>query len=159
MDQPAKSSNASWPQLVLGFVVAGAAACALGLILGYLTGQSGPDKTALLAALLPAVIAAGGLVVFSRLGSDGSFAANILPSVCVLVFAIGLYFGVEYGEERRKDGADRAAVIGLQLQHDLLKYRKDILQECSRQQFLLNQGRKELGLEPLSLNVVCGQLP
>ena len=144
--------------LGLEILVTGIASLVLGLVVGYLTGQSGPDRTALLAALLPAVISAGGLVVFSRLGSDRSPVANILPSLGVLIFAIGLYCGVAYGEKTRKDGADKAAAINLELQNQLLQHRKSILEECSIQEYRLNRGREELGLKPVPLKVVCGHL-
>ena len=144
----------SWPQLFSGLVAA-AASFALGLIVGYLTGQSGPDRTTLLAALLPAVMSAGGLVVFSRLGSDGGLAANILPSVGVLIFSIGLYYGVNYGEQERKNGADKAANISLQLEFLLQEHRLRLLQTCAIHEYELNQGRQALGLRSLPPDTVC----
>lgn len=134
--------------LVLEFVLVTVAPLALGFVVGYLTGQSGPDKT-VLAALLPAIITAGGLVIFSRLGPNGNHAARMAPSLCLLVFSIGLFCGAEYGDRLRKSEASEAA---FNTQKTLIR----LLQNCSTEEESLNRRRRQLGLEPLPTRVICG---
>lgn len=130
------------------FALAAVAPLALGVVVGYLTGQSGPDKT-VLAALLPAVITAGGLVIFSRVDPNGSPAGRIVPSLCLVVFSIGLFCGAEYGDRRRKTEANEAA---FNTQKTTIK----LLENCSTEEQRLNRRRRQLDLDPLPSRVICG---
>lgn len=137
-------------QLVL-ITIAGPSA--LGFVAGYMTGQSGPDAT-VLAAVVPAVISAGGVVVFSGLRADNRH-VSIISSACLLFFSVALFLGVNTGVHIRKQAAELNARQAVEQEIAFHQRRIQMLQLCSQQEFLLNKRRQESGLPPLPPEAIC----
>ena len=90
-------------ELVYVAVAMVAASAAFGFVIGYLAAQGDPEKqSAVITGLLPSIVAAVGLVLFSSLKVNGLFAARVVPCLSVFFFAMSLFGGLAYSEYRRK---------------------------------------------------------
>ena len=139
-----------------------AAPSALGFVVGSLIGQSGSELSinpTVLASVLPAVISAGGMVIFAGFGSRGKYDTQVQLSACVLLFSVAIFAGTIFGATIRTTDSRanfaRALEYRLTLEDQLQQRRIRQIAECSRQEYFLNRGRAELGLEPIPREVVC----
>lgn len=123
------------------------AAAAVGLLSGWLTGHSGHDAT-VVAAVVPAVIAAGGTaaVVAARRGEGG--VAEIATAIGIVVLCVTFAAGGLYGAKQRKSNIEAETV-------EALAKRIRFLEICSKQQNEINSGRAALGLLPLPSKYFC----
>ena len=113
--------------------VIGAPLC-LGAATGFLTGQTGPDST-VVAAVLPAVLTAGGAGVYAALAVN-EFAA--------------------YEESRAAHEESLKARERQRKRYaEALDFRRQSLEQCSRNEALVNSGRRALGLAPLPSELFC----
>ena len=145
----------------------------LGGATGLLTGQTGADST-VVAALLPVVLTGvGGALLAFKLKMDNSDWKPDFLIACGAVVAfstallIGLYAALfinayaGYSEWRESlEGRIEARKIERRLDAENLDFRRRALEECSRNEALVNAGRKVLGLGPLPWRAFCdvGQL-
>ena len=147
--------------------VIGAPLC-LGAATGFLTGQTGPDST-VVAAVLPAVLTAGGtavLVLKLKKRDAGLEPDFVVASLSVVLFSLFLLAGVyaalvvndfaAYAESRV---AHEESLMARERQRkryaEALDFRRQSLEQCSRNEALVNSGRKALGLAPLPSELFC----
>ena len=159
--------NAARPDSRLGFwptLLVVAAPAALGTATGWLTGQTGADST-VVAAVLPAVLTGGGgvLLAFKLKRDSGGWARDYLfTSAAVVVFSAFLVVGVQYAlhlkvvaryEQSARDMADLENARVLWRHHLIedLDFRTRMIEQCSKNEALVNAGRSALGL-PHSLD-------
>ena len=154
-------SPLGWCPITVFFV----AAASIGWTAGYLAGQSGPDAN-VLAAVLPVVISgAGGALVVLHLRSPTppTPVSYYITGFAVLVFTISLLVGSHVGRWLR-DYTDEIGYYRVQefenaaapIRHAA---RMQYLERCSRDEYIINQGRRALGLPPLATELICGEPP
>ena len=123
------------------------AAIPLGVLSGWLTGQSGPDET-VVAATIPAIlsIAGGALALVATRKGDAARAVQAVGFI--LVFCVSFRVALDVGLLRRQDAAktSRSDALDTHLRH---------LEACSRAEFFVNGARQELGLEALAHEYFC----
>ena len=158
------------------------APCALGLLVGWLTGLSGADAT-VLAAVLPAVISLGGALFFPRLvfwglpSTSGApqhsaqHSGRTLLTTYIVVFSLSLYVSAEYSYQRREYREDMLA--NLQLETDRMEAegaielrrriefqnvidRNKQLEICTNEEIHINNRREKEGLDRLPKEYFCG---
>ena len=146
----------------------------LGGATGYLTGQTGPDST-VVAALLPAVLTAGGAAVLALKlwKSDNGLPVDfVVASLMVVFFSVSLlageYAGLAVSDFARYEDSRAAYEESVRARErqrhryaEALDFRRQSLEQCSRNEALVNSGRKALGLAPLPSELFCdiGPLP
>lgn len=157
---PAHSSPGS-----LAVTVFFLASASIGWAAGYLAGQSGPDAN-VLAAVLPVVISgAGGALVFVHLKSPASRARGryYITGAAVIVFITSLLAGAHIGRSLRNYTDEHELLHALQMERAVAgrqrEARMQFLEQCSRDEFIINRGREAMGLPPLSTERVCGAPP
>ena len=140
----------------------------LGGATGYLTGQTGPDAT-VVAALLPAVLTAGGAAVLAlhvRQGANRLDLGFVVASLSVVLFSASLIAGVhaalvvnEFAAYEESRAAHEESLKARERERkryaDALDFRRQSLEQCSRNEALVNSGRKALGLAPLPSELFC----
>lgn len=160
---PHKSSLGVFPT-VLVF----SAPVALGIATGLLTGQTGVDST-VVAAVLPAVLTGGGgaLLAFKlKTDNDGWARDYLVASAAVVLFSISLVLGVYsalYINDRAAYEQSTAATKEAIAAHELwrkhlvedLVFRKKMIEQCSKNEALVNAGRRALALPPLPTDAFC----
>ena len=133
---------------VVGTIVS---AVALGMLSGWLTGQSGPNDT-VVAAAIPAILSLGGgaLAFVSARARDmvgAVHAVAFIVAFCVF-FKVSVTYAVE---ERRED--NRLSAIEAKEAH-----LRD-MEKCSKAERLINEGRTALELNPLPPGYFCKTPP
>ena len=129
-------------------LVAGAiGAASLGTLVGWLTGQSGPDPT-VTAATIPAVLSLVGVVLIFKGVADAKPLQSIGIALVILVFCISLYFAVLDSVKSRNSGVYTNAQEAdeLHLRH---------LEACSKAQYFFNMARRAKQLAPLGPEYFC----
>ncbi len=140
----------------------------LGGATGYLTGQTGPDST-VVAALLPAVLTAGGAAVLAlnfRQREHPLELGFVVASLSVVLFSVSLIAGVhaalavnEFAAYEESRAAHEESLQAREREReryaDALDFRRQSLEQCSRNEALVNSGRKALGLTPLPSAAFC----
>ena len=119
-----------------------------------------------LAAVLPAVLAAAGGIVFAvpNLLHNGISATihGTAASIIVALFALSLFFFSLYGKSLADDEASERADKLIAEEAAALRARwklqSERLLKCSQDQIKLNEQRKKAGLEPLMIHQVCPEL-
>ena len=134
--------------MVVGTVVG---AVSLGMLSGWLTGQSGPDEI-VVAAAIPAILSLGG----------GAFAlvsvrsANPVAAIHAVAFIVAfcLFFkgSVTYAVDQRREDARRDA-------ERLLDTQLRRLEACSKAEHFINGARVALDLDPLPREYFCSEAP
>lgn len=149
---------------------------ALGVAIGFLTGMSRNDST-VLAAVLPAVLAAAGGLLFAfrtrrspakpdptHVARDTRGASLVIAvfSVALLLTAIGgNWFMLERDKRAALDIIARHGEALAKSNEAIEEFRRkhfDYLGTCSTKQFQINKERKSLALEPVTLQHVCPDL-
>lgn len=137
------------------------APAALGFAVGLLTGQTGPDST-VVAAVLPVVLSVigGALLVFkASTTDDGVPPAAILTSTSVVLFSTFVVVGV-YIALFMADRAAHTQILKNRLSFmEAVEFRRETLERCSANQFVVNGGRATLGLAPLPAEAFCDLTP
>lgn len=146
-----------------GIAIPGLAAAVLGLVVGALTGVSGPDAS-VLAAVLPAVLtlvgtAAGFLVSKGDSGVHRTRAVSGLIILFALGLPIGAHFGAwyrSYSEGMEFDKArDEWEKEQQQARQDSRNRHTENLKSCTILEFRMNAERASLGLPRLTIWQVC----
>ena len=127
-----------------------AVAASLGLLSGWLTGQSGPDH-AVTAAVIPAVLSIGGVFVFLRGANEGGSLHRIVAPLFVVVFCISFFLAVDDGAEQRDRDIAR---IAKEAEEKHLRH----LEACSKAEEVFNRARAVKKLEPLDSEYFCRRL-
>ena len=150
----AKPKPGIWPARRLVWL----ASVSIGTATGLLAGQSGPDAH-VLAAVLPVVIsgAGGALVVLPlkrRQSSD-----YVLTAISVILFTISLTIGAQVGRSMRADDETATYLERLKIKERIHKsqyeYQVEFLERCSKDELIINEGRKALGLGPVPDGLLC----
>ena len=157
----AHPSYLGWRLITVFFL----ASASIGWAAGYLAGQSGPDAN-VLAAVLPVVIsgAGGALVVLHLKSSEPPTPLSYyITCVAVIVFTSSLLVGAHIGRWLRNytDEVEfyQAQQVEQAVARNQLEVRMQFLEQCSRQEFIVNHGRRALALPPLPTEVICGKPP
>lgn len=127
------------------------AAIPLGLLSGWLTGQSGPHET-VVAATIPAILSIGGGALALAGTRKGDFVRAVQAVAFIVVFCLCFRMALDVGLERRQGDArlSRLETLDAHLQH---------LEACSRAEWFVNAARHQLGLEPLASEHFCPKTP
>ena len=147
--------------------VIGAPLC-LGAATGFLTGQTGPDST-VVAAVLPAVLTAAGAAVLAlklKKADAGLEPDFVVASLSVVLFSLFLLAGVyaalvvnEFAAYEESRATHEESLKARERQRkryaEALDFRRQSLEQCSRNEALVNSGRKALGLAPLPSELFC----
>lgn len=138
--------------MVYSYIFLSTGLIALGILVGWFTGQSGFSDE-VLASFLPAILAiiGPGVIVWSL--SDRNKNKVIAVGILLFLFSSSIYMGANIGfnmqQRRQYDFTHNRNLRGLYL-HSLY------LKECSSQQKSINDYRKEyLNLGPISLEKIC----
>ena len=135
----------------------------LASVVGLLTGMTGSDAN-VLAAVLPAVLAAGGGIIFAypklrngktsekdNKSSEKDKRTYTINSGIVAIFALSFLFAAFIGNYL-KEKSDAKLLKDL---HEATEIR---IEKCSGLQYMINKERKIVNLEPLSFQEVCPNL-
>ena len=131
---------------------------ALGVATGYLTGTTEFDSY-VLAAVIPAVLATAGSLMFVFLSRRNPTNDARQASIVVGVFSMALLCAAAAGnlvselslEEHRNDR--------LQLLEEHRNDHFQLLAKCSQEQFIVNTQRVSVSLEPLRIHQICPEIP
>ena len=144
-----------------------AASLLLGLVVGWFMGSTDGDNIAV--AVLPAVVSAGGLLLFPKLVTanvDELATVNIL-CLCIIVFVVFLYIGTNIGREvvakvaktKILEEVEKAQNNDYLIETYLTKKEIDLrliyLETCTQAEIRINKGREYAGLEPLPVEYFC----
>ena len=123
------------------------AAIPLGVLSGWLTGQSGPHET-VVSATIPAILSISGaaLALIATRKRDAVRAAQAVGFI--VVFCLGFKVALDVGVKRRQADATLSRVQELDAHLGRLE-------ACTRAELFVNAARLELGLEPLPLEYFC----
>ena len=153
-----------------GTTVPGLAAVILGFAVGVLTGASGPDAT-VLAAVLPAVLSAVGIVIgfLSTRGDSGKRRTRAVGGLIIL-FSAGLLVGTWSGatvrdlketaaynmaaDEQQKAQAEQQEAQKEALEAARRRHIAD-LESCTYLELRVNNQRAALELPPVTISQVC----
>ena len=144
-----------------------AASLSLGFVVGWFIGSTGGDDK-IVAAVLPVVVSAGGLLLFPKMISTdpdtGSAAAVNALSLCLIAFVWSLYFGtlIARAEVISNDSAEAKKALSPQTfstQLSIIEYESDLrskyLRNCTEMELRINKGRELSGLQPLPVEYFC----
>lgn len=139
---------------MINFVLALAVA-SLGFLVGWLTGASGSSETSaphpqVVAAVVPVVITVSGLVLYYAALKFPEKLSRMAASSGIVIFCITIFFGLS----RSTDTLGHAAIEDID---SVLKAKSLVLENCSRQEFLINESRRLLHLPDLPSEYFCGQ--
>ena len=123
----------------------------LGVLAGWLTGQSGPEP-AVTAAVLPAILTLSGTLVFTKKlrGDDGS--EGIQAVVFIVVFSAAFYTALGHGVKKRNSDLTISArkTYETHMRH---------LQKCFEAELVVNTARRKNGLSQLPVEYFCRTAP
>lgn len=140
------------PSYVTAVVLGLLSSAVLGLVSGWLAGQTGPDAT-VVAALLPVVISAGGMLFFLwRTGGRADNKTRAFISVCLITFSIALACGAHAGKWDRRNTLDSEADKAITLE---LNRKLAYLEHCTDWEDYINTRRADLNLPPLPSEMFC----
>ena len=151
-DRVATLSIGRWPSLLVY-----STPIALGTATGWLTGQTGAEPT-VVAAVLPAVLAGGGGALLAvNLKRENNRWHNDFLATCafVLLFTVSLLIGAQIATTIYE--RDSYSSLPQWRRHvvQILDFRRDMLQQCSKNEAIINAGRAKLGLPPLPSAAFC----
>ena len=131
---------------MINFVLA-LAVVSLGFLVGWLTGASGRNETSgpflqVVAAVIPVVITVSGLVLYYAALKFPEKLSRMAASSGIIVFRITIFFGLY----RSTHTLSQAAIEDI---GSVLKAKSLVLEDCSRQEFRINESRRELDLPDL----------
>ena len=135
----------------LRHLTAGAALAVLGGGVGWFVGQSGSDAV-VLAAVLPAVLSGGGVLIVLRSEDRYEHRHGIIVNASVAVFVAFIVLGSLLGNANRLKTEEENLSKELEGEQ---KYRATYLEQCSNQELKVNNVRAALGLSPLPSQVFC----
>ena len=134
------------------------AIASLGFLVGWLTGASGSNEASaphpqVVAAVVPVVITASGLVLYYAALKFPEKLSRMAASFGLIIFCITIFIGVSLSTAalRYTAAQDLSSVLKLK---SLIN--SSILEDCSKQEYRINKGRKELGLPDLPSEYFCG---
>ena len=127
------------------------AAIPLGLLSGWLTGQSGPHET-VVAATIPAILSIGGGALALAGTRKGDLVRAVQAVAFVVVFCLCFRVALDVGLERRQDDARLS-------REDELDAHLRLLEACTKAELFVNGARLQLGLESLPPEHFCPKAP
>ena len=128
--------------------------------MGWFIGSTGGDDK-IVAAVLPVVVSAGGLLLFPKLISadNGDTAAVNALSLCLIAFVWSLYFGtlIAIAKVNSNDLAEAKKALSIQpsIIENENKLRFEYLTNCTQMELRINRGRELSGLQPLPVEYFC----
>ena len=125
-------------KIVLAF-----ATTSLGLLVGWLTGMSGPAPD-VVAAVVPVVVTASGMAIYYGTRTKPDPVSQVMAGYAILLFCLTIMLGIAGASFLRNESAE-----------DAVSGRARYLAECSLEEYNINSGRKELGLPRLPSNYFC----
>ena len=125
-------------KIVLAFATA-----SLGLLVGWLTGMSGPAPD-VVAAVVPVVVTASGMAIYYGTRTKPDPVSQVMAGYAILLFCLTIMLGIAGASFLRNESAE-----------DAVSGRARYLAECSLEEYNINSGRKELGLPRLPSNYFC----
>lgn len=134
----------------------------LGWVVGWLMGQNGPDDT-VLAAVLPAVVSAGGLLILQKIVSFDDYKKPILLSLIIIGFSSSLYAGtvmgakgrIETARETAREYAEEQEKLKITQATQAVENKRQYFIRCSEMEFDVNRRRRFIDLEPLPAEYFC----
>ena len=129
----------------------------LGFAAGLLTGQTGADST-VVAAVLPALLTGigGGLLALTLKTHNNDWAPNyVITSASIALFSVSLVAGVYLALYTKDIVAYDDSIKQRHRYVDALAFRRRSLEQCSKNEYIVNTSRKALGLAPLSFENFC----
>ena len=129
----------------------------LGFAAGLLTGQTGADST-VVAAVLPALLTGigGGLLALALKIHNGDWTPYyVITGASIALFSVSLVAGVYLALYAKETVAYDDAIKQRHRYVDALAFRRRALEQCSKNEYMVNESRKALGLTPLSFDIFC----